>query len=93
MIDMKLEQADKRGFVFSFKCKDREYLLIYTKAGVIRGGHSHEKEQYNVLLNGSILWNGNLNIAGLGNSIIFTESNKYHIMESATDSLVIEWKE
>ena len=86
---MKLVQADNRGFVMVFSLKGREYLLIYTKAGCYRGGHSHEAKQLNTLLSGSIMWNDTFysNVFS-----IETEPNVYHRMLSITDSLMVEVK-
>ena len=87
---MKIEKADDRGFIESFKVNGREYLLIFTKAGYQRAGHAHEEKQMNILLSGKIEWNGVDYSAVSG---IETLSNIYHHMISTTDSLMIEWKE
>lgn len=87
---MKIEKIDDRGFVASFKVMNKEYLLIYTKAGTIRGNHSHESIQFNILLDGNVVWNYRLYTSP---SIIKTLSNEQHVMLSETDSLMIEWKE
>jgi len=86
---MKLIQADNRGFIISFILKRKEYLLIYTKANNYRAGHSHDKTQFNVIIEGDIMWNNKI----IKDFLIRTMPNEYHKMYSITDSLIIEWKE
>ncbi len=86
---MKLEQADKRGFVQSFNLGGQEYLLIFSKAGAHRGGHTHDSTQFNILLKGTIEWNDEVHSAVFETK---TLPNVFHKMVSVTDSLILEWR-
>ena len=100
----KEKYEDSRGFVQVLEFKGQEYLLIYTKKGYMRGGEIHRGRQYNVLLQGSISWT----IGGKEEIIygptyiketiyapayIVTPSNTPHMMDSLTDTLMLEWRE
>lgn len=51
--DIKLEQADERGEVYSISLPDnRELMLFHSKAGYLRGGHSHDVDEVVIMLSG-----------------------------------------
>jgi len=51
------EQEDSRGKVYSFRFNDeplRELMIMYTKAGAVRGGDYHSHRQYTLVLQGRL---------------------------------------
>lgn len=95
---MKFEGEDSRGKVWSFMIGDIEYILFFTKAGCMRGGDYHSRRQFNVVLQGTIIFTTRRlgydfpNTYLMGESAI-TEKNIPHHMLSVTDSWVLEWHE
>ena len=52
---IKLEHADARGEIYSIALPDnRELMLLHSKAGAFRGGHSHDCNEVVVLLTGKM---------------------------------------
>ena len=52
---IKLEHADARGEIYSIALPDnRELMLLHSKAGAFRGGHSHTVDEIVVLLSGKM---------------------------------------
>ena len=52
---IKLEHADSRGEIYSIALPDnRELMLIHSKAGAFRGGHSHDCNEVVMLLTGKM---------------------------------------
>ena len=86
--------SDNRGTILVFSDGEKDYLIIYTKAGYMRGGEIHEGWQQNVILNGIIEWitpdqTSTHNVS----DVIVTTKHIPHMMESVTDSLMVEWRE
>ena len=53
--EIKLEHADARGEIYSIALPDnRELMLLHSKAGSLRGGHSHSCDEIVVLLTGKM---------------------------------------
>jgi len=95
---LKFEGEDSRGKVWSFMIGDLEYILFYTKDGKLRGGDYHSHRQYNVILQGSILFtrlnHGIETIETLEEGeITTTEGGVPHYMKSVGESWVLEWHE
>ena len=52
---IKLEHNDARGSIYSITLPDnKELMLLFSKAGVFRGGHSHDCDEIVVLLSGKM---------------------------------------
>jgi len=85
---------DDRGTTLVFTDGERDYLLIYTRKGYLRGGEMHTGAQYNSVLNGLIKWDvpGSTTILSSATTHV-TPKEVPHIMESLTDSLMVEWRE
>ena len=50
-----LEHKDNRGEIYSISLPgNRELMLLFSKAGVFRGGHSHDVNEVVVLLSGKM---------------------------------------
>lgn len=103
----KLIHEDARGRIWLLNYKDKEYLLLETKAGYSRGGDYHKTRQIDVVLSGKIVWikTGEL-YAGQDpeekgdhyqtleeGDMTVSQPNYPHMMISITDSLVLEWLE
>uniref|UniRef100_A0A6M3XY28 Uncharacterized protein n=1 Tax=viral metagenome TaxID=1070528 RepID=A0A6M3XY28_9ZZZZ len=91
-------RSDSRGFVLILEFRGKEYLLFFTKAGFMRGGELHRGKQYNMLLEGKVKWTQIIHEKCLSHiicapSFIRTLKETPHMMESITDSLMLEWRE
>ena len=54
---LKLEHADSRGEIYSITLPDdKELMLLHSKKGTLRGGHSHDVDEVVVLLTGRMLY-------------------------------------
>lgn len=52
---IKLEHSDARGEIYSISLPgDRELMLLHSKAGTLRGGHSHDVDEVVVMLTGKM---------------------------------------
>ena len=97
---IKLEHADARGEIYSISLPDnRELMLIHSKAGVFRGGHSHDCEEIVVLLSGKMqyhktterdhyTWFYDMKRGDLS----FNRAGQVHMGEFLEDSWVVEYK-
>ena len=97
---IKLEHTDARGEIYSISLPDnRELMLIHSKTGAFRGGHSHSCDEIVVMLSGSmryhrtnqdyplsspqLMWQG---------GISHNRANQDHMGEFLEDSWLIEYK-
>lgn len=99
-ISFKLVHKDKRGclFVLEYEKEGQPYemLLLTTDTGFARGGDLHDDAQYNLVLDGMIIWvmvkDGNpVGRVCKTNDVIMTPPNTSHFMVSLTPSTVLEW--
>ena len=92
LIDAEI-RCDLRGWVKIMKV-NKDYLLIFTKKGCKRGGEIHVGWQYNVLIEGQAYWTiGNEKILYKAPALILTPPHMPHMMESITDTLILEWRQ
>ena len=86
--------SDSRGTIMILNDGTQDYLIIYTKAGYLRGGEIHEGWQQNVILNGIVEWitPDQTTTHTVFDSIVTTKHIP-HMMESVTDSVMVEWRE
>jgi hypothetical protein len=89
---------DKRGEVIVVEDEGKEYMFFKTLAGCCRGGDIHEKAQINIVIKGSVVFHcmkdGKEYLYPLDESgWIRIEGGVAHMMESTTDSLVMEFHE
>ncbi len=97
-MEIKLIHEDQRGKLIAIIIDGKEYLIIKTNEGYARGGDIHKSTQYDVVLEGEILWEENwhgynteqLMIKGDMNTV---EEGIPHMYTSLTDSIVLEWLE
>ena len=97
---IKLEHSDARGEIYSITLpNDQELMLLHSKAGSIRGGHSHDVDEIVVLLTGKLEYSKKADIksweshrtlsAGYAS---FNPAGEYHMAEFLEDSWLLEWK-
>ena len=85
---------DKRGTIIILNDGKKDYLMIYTKAGYLRGGEIHEGYQQNVVLSGIVEWTTpDGTTTHSVSDAIFTTKGTPHLMKSVTDSLIVEYRE
>ena len=85
---------DRRGNILITSHGGVDYLLIHTNKGYLRGGEIHRGTQYNLLISGKIRWTTPENeIIYTTPTLFTTPGDTPHMMESLTDSLILEWRE
>ena len=100
---IKLEHADARGEIYSISLPDnRELMLLHSKPGVLRGGHSHSCDEIVMLLSGQMWYHKAISTdpdwvtekthlmdAGAGSRNL---AGEVHMGAFIEDSWVIEYK-
>ena len=95
---LKLEHADARGEIYSITLPgDKELLLLFSKAGALRGGHSHDVDETVMLLTGKMRYYKKYGYAESQRILAegdtsFNRIDEYHMGEFLEDSWVLEWK-
>jgi len=95
---LKLEHADARGEIYSIELPDgEELMLLHSKAGIFRGGHSHSCDEVVVLLSGEMRYHkrfGHRDVTPLmqGGDVAHNYAGEVHMGEFLTDSWVVEYK-
>jgi len=93
-----LEHSDSRGEIYSISLpKNQELMLLFSKTGVFRGGHSHDCDEIVVLLSGKMRYHKRINDADVihemeGGSASFNPAGEIHMGEFLEDSWVVEYK-
>jgi len=95
---MELEKIheDKRGSLHRILFKGKEFLLVFTKKGMLRGGDYHKSTQHDVVLMGSMEFRykkgalDQIKTLSAGEMIHF-EPNVPHMFTAKEDTLIIEW--
>lgn len=102
----KLEHSDARGEIFSITLPgEQELMLLHSKKGSLRGGHSHDVDEIVVVLTGAMQYSKKTNktrrpgvIGGYweehlrGGDSSRNGVGVYHLAEFLEDSWVLEWK-
>jgi len=89
---------DKRGSLHRILFEGKEFLLVFTKKGMLRGGDYHKSTQHDVVLSGSMEFRykkgtlEQIKTLGVGEMIHF-EPNVPHVFTAKEDTLIIEWLE
>ena len=97
---LKLEHEDARGAIYSITLDgDKELILLHSKKGSLRGGHSHDVNEINVLLTGKMKYlkergEGTYKYTETlnGGTASYNHIGEYHLAEFLEDSWVLEWK-
>ena len=102
---LELRREDERGKIWRLEIDGKEYTLLYTVRGEVRGGEYHQTPQHTLVLKGRILWIRKVCLAceeGRGEDTrvineaeeFITKPNVPHMMVSfGGPSLVLEWLE
>jgi len=97
---MKIEKVheDERGSIHRILFKGREFIILFTKKGYLRGGDYHKSKQHDVVLTGKMEFrykiNGKEQIKTLGvGEMIHFEPNVPHMFSAKEDTLIVEWLE
>jgi len=99
-MELKLEPVSKdfRGESWRIVFPDnREALLIFTKAGFYRGGHSHSKPEISLLLTGKVrnwkIINGaEVVIEKVAGEFMINQADEPHLTLALEDFWLIDWK-
>ena len=93
-----LEHSDARGEIYSISLPgNKELMLLFSKAGVFRGGHSHDCDEIVVLLSGKMRYHKrtdshDVTYEILAGSATYNPAGQIHMGEFLEDSWVVEWK-
>jgi len=92
---IKLEHADSRGEIYSIELPDgQELMLLHSKAGSLRGGHSHSCDEVVVLLSGLMRYHkrGDDTVIMHGGETSYNPADEVHMGEFLENSWVVEYK-
>uniref|UniRef100_A0A6M3XQ03 Cupin domain-containing protein n=1 Tax=viral metagenome TaxID=1070528 RepID=A0A6M3XQ03_9ZZZZ len=93
-LEIKIEEinVDKRGSIYRILFRNREFIILFTKKGYLRGGDYHKSIQTDIILSGKIMIESpnKQKILIEGQSITFSPYEP-HYFEAIEDSLVLEW--
>jgi len=98
MTKMKIEKVheDERGSIHRILFKGKEFIILSTKKGFLRGGDYHKSKQHDVVLTGKMEFRYKINgkeqtkTLGAGEMIHF-EPNVPHMFSAKEDTLIVEW--
>jgi len=102
--DYELISNDVRGKIWRLEVDGKEYILMYTVKGEVRGGDFHKSVQHDFALKGRVFFiektcltcpdgkGENLRVVHPGQEIILAVGVP-HMMVSFDESLVLEWLE
>ncbi len=98
MTKLKIEKVheDERGSIHRILFKGKEFIILFTKKGYLRGGDYHKSKQHDVVLTGKMEFryktNGRERTTTLGaGEMIHFEPNVPHIFSAKEDTLIVEW--
>ena len=89
---------DERGAIYSISLPgDKELMLLFSKAGTLRGGHSHTVPESVMVLTGKLKYHklvkGEEKVVVLSDGqSSFNERGQVHMGEFLEDSIIVEWK-
>ncbi len=106
IVENKLETVctDERGKIWSTIINDKEYILLETVKGEVRGGDYHQSAQHDYVLKGRVMWiektclscpdrkGQELTLLLQGDEYV-SQPNMPHMLVSLDESLVLEWLE
>jgi len=98
MLEFEKVHEDARGDIYVFTINEREFLVFFTRAGALRGGHFHDLNEYGVVLDGKIERRIQINnseeieVLSEGDTRVVPPKIP-HLVKALTDSWVLEWHE
>lgn len=90
--------SDERGASYRVVFDNRELVLIFSKAGAMRGGHSHDRPETSMLLTGKVhYWKKTVDgketeFDELPGEALHNEPGEIHLGKFLEDSWLIDWK-
>ncbi|HML03705.1 MAG TPA: hypothetical protein VK487_10115 [Candidatus Bathyarchaeia archaeon] len=89
-------QEDKRGSIHRFLFKGKEFIILFTKKGYLRGGDYHKSKQHDVILVGEMEFqyreNGKEYSKTLkAGEVTCFEPDVPHLFCAREDTLILEW--
>ena len=94
-----LVSEDARGAIYSISLPgNKELMLLHSKAGTFRGGHSHTVAETVMVLTGRLRYHkmapkGEEKVVVLSDGqSSFNEAGQVHMGEFLEDSWIVEWK-
>ena len=98
--EIKLELADDRGEIYSITLPDDpELMLLHSKKGTLRGGHSHDVEEIIVMLSGGMIYHkgfgdfrGSMSTTLKEGDVSRNKLGQPHMGEFLEDTWLIEYK-
>lgn len=94
---LKKVHEDSRGAMYAIELGDRELMLLFSKKGTLRGGHSHDVPEQVMVLTGKMRYH-KLSAHGahalvLGDGgVSGNDAQQVHMGEFLEDTWLIEWK-
>ncbi len=99
MPEMKLIKEDFRGASYSILLPDgTEAVMIYSKKGVYRGGHSHDKPEVSLLLSGKAhYWKrfrdgSETEFDELPGELLYNHAGEVHLARFDKEGWLFDWK-
>lgn len=97
---MKLEKVheDERGSIHRLLFKGKEFIILFTRKGYLRGGDYHKSKQHDVVLVGEMKFRYRINgkdyskTLGAGEMTHF-EPHVPHMFSAKEDTVIVEWLE
>ena len=97
---IELVSQDARGEIYAIKLPDdQELLLLHSKKGTLRGGHSHDVDEIVVVLSGGMKYHKLGEPSGIpvnswlfGAGYSFNPAGMIHMGEFKEDTWLIEYK-
>ena len=89
---------DSRGEMYAINLGDRELILLHSKAGTLRGGHSHDVPEQVMVLTGKLQYHKLAEpdievIATLGEGeCSYNKAGEIHMGAFPEDSWILEYK-
>ncbi len=92
--EIKLELADDRGEIYSISLPEGEFMLLHSKEGTLRGGHSHDVYEMALVLAGRMihLKPGRSPLELLPGQMSQNEPHAAHMGEFPEDTWLIDFK-
>ena len=89
---------DARGEIFFLEMNGMKFHLMYTKAGMLRGGDYHPDGQRDLILKGQMEVTTRENDHDVSraygpNEMIEISANVPHLYRSITDTVMFEWRD
>lgn len=90
--------SDARGEMYAITIGDRELILLHSKAGTLRGGHSHDVPEQVMVLTGEMRYHKRplsiepIDVVLVDGDCSYNKAGEIHMGEFETDSWILEWK-